>query len=194
MADEVDIANAQAEVRREAALSRIERTMPAGAPGICDECEEPMPRLVGGLCGFCRDGRSPPLSFYADRPEAPASEPQEEEKSMPKEAVKTISIAVSGATLAMMETLATERGIALHRAAVALIQEALDEPAEEATVIIEPASVARLPTADLLAELARRFEAAVTPDLLDAAVTRAEAAEGQLAVIRGVLEQVRPQG
>lgn len=29
----------------------------AGEPGICDGCAAPMPRLVGGLCGYCRDGR-----------------------------------------------------------------------------------------------------------------------------------------
>lgn len=194
MADEADIANAQAEVRREAALSRIARTIPAGAPGICDECEEPMPRLVGGLCGFCRDGRRPPLSFYADRPEAPASEPQEEQESMSTtstaQAVKPITIPAHEETFAAVKAHADETGLPMGQAAMALI---LSEP-EEATVIIEPASVARLATADLLAELARRFDAAVTPDLLDAAVTRAEAAEGQLAVIRGVLGQVRPQG
>lgn len=39
---------------------------PAGVSGECDDCGTYMARLVGGRCGFCRDGRRPPLSFYND--------------------------------------------------------------------------------------------------------------------------------
>jgi hypothetical protein len=29
-----------------------------GEPGECDRCGDDMPRLVGGLCAPCRDGRN----------------------------------------------------------------------------------------------------------------------------------------
>lgn len=63
LADVSDVATRLAEVEAEygvaavrAAASLIEK----GNPGICYECERHYTRLVGGLCGFCRDGRTPP--------------------------------------------------------------------------------------------------------------------------------------
>lgn len=32
--------------------------IPAGVAGFCDQCEEYSPRLVGGRCAPCRDGRA----------------------------------------------------------------------------------------------------------------------------------------
>lgn len=196
MADQADIANAQAEVRVAAAISRVDGAIPAGAPGICEDCGEAMPRLVDGLCGFCRDGRRPPLSFYADRPAPALNAPQEETKSMPNpppsDDFRNVSILARGPLLRAIMDRASERDLSLNKAATSLIEDALVDPTEEATVIIEPASVEKLTTVDLLAELGRRFDAAVTPALLDAAVTRAEAAEGQLAVILAAFDQVRP--
>ncbi len=57
MPDAIDrsVENEQFLLDRRIALARA--PIPVGMPGICDECEEPMPRLVGGLCGYCRDGR-----------------------------------------------------------------------------------------------------------------------------------------
>lgn len=36
------------------ALPRYE--LPPGTQGNCDGCERESPRLIGGLCGACRDG------------------------------------------------------------------------------------------------------------------------------------------
>lgn len=60
MMDVIDYANDQVErgnAYREAAARRAAAAIPAGEPGDCDECGDTMPRLVGGLCAFCRDGR-----------------------------------------------------------------------------------------------------------------------------------------
>jgi len=46
---EAERANSEAEVRRRAA------EFEPGSPGVCVECELPMPRLVRGLCCRCRD-------------------------------------------------------------------------------------------------------------------------------------------
>ncbi len=59
-ADEIDRAshseerarNREIEARRAAAAQ-----IPDGVAGDCDGCGEYFARLVGGKCGFCRDGR-----------------------------------------------------------------------------------------------------------------------------------------
>lgn len=60
MADDADYAADQQQrgdtyridhVRRQAAA------IPIGEPGECENCGEEMPRLVGGHCAPCRDGR-----------------------------------------------------------------------------------------------------------------------------------------
>ena len=59
MADEADRAQAQEEWQREAMISSA-RSAPfvRGVPGECERCGDDMPRLVGGLCAPCRDGRN----------------------------------------------------------------------------------------------------------------------------------------
>ncbi len=63
LADVSDVATRLAEAEAEygvkavrAAASLIEK----GNPGECYECGRHYARLVRGLCGFCRDGRTPP--------------------------------------------------------------------------------------------------------------------------------------
>ncbi|WP_322999985.1 conjugal transfer protein TraR [Castellaniella sp.] len=63
MADEFDRASEREQQARDAALAATRRAaaaMPKGEPGECDRCGEYFVRLVGGLCGFCRDGRARP--------------------------------------------------------------------------------------------------------------------------------------
>lgn len=57
MPDEIDrsVDNGQLLLDRQIAAAR--RPIPAGVPGICEDCETYMPRLVNGRCGYCRDGR-----------------------------------------------------------------------------------------------------------------------------------------
>jgi len=60
MADLFDRASDKEQAEREAALASVRAAaarMPKGEPGECDKCGEYFTRLVGGLCGFCRDGR-----------------------------------------------------------------------------------------------------------------------------------------
>lgn len=57
MADTIDEANALAEQHLERSLRAARQPIAVGAPGECEGCGEDMPRLVHGLCGFCRDGR-----------------------------------------------------------------------------------------------------------------------------------------
>ena len=61
MADEFDRASAREQEERDAALAATRlaaAAMPKGEPGECDHCGEYFARLVGGMCGFCRDGRT----------------------------------------------------------------------------------------------------------------------------------------
>lgn len=56
MADDIDKAQEQAELHRQAAIdNRPSPAMPKGEPGDCEYCGEWCGRLVGGACGFCRD-------------------------------------------------------------------------------------------------------------------------------------------
>lgn len=63
MTDEFDRASEREHEAREAALATTRRAaaaMPKGEPGECERCGEYFARLVSGLCGFCRDGRTRP--------------------------------------------------------------------------------------------------------------------------------------
>lgn len=58
MTDEFDRASEREQADRDRALAAARAAaaaMPKGAPGDCDGCGEYFARLVGGMCGFCRD-------------------------------------------------------------------------------------------------------------------------------------------
>jgi len=57
VADPVDMATDIQAEHLERGIRAVCVDMPAGEPGECEGCGEDMPRLVGGRCGFCRDGR-----------------------------------------------------------------------------------------------------------------------------------------
>lgn len=60
MADEADLANDRRDQEGAALIAAVRATaatIPAGEPGDCYECGDPMPRLVNGRCAPCRDGR-----------------------------------------------------------------------------------------------------------------------------------------
>jgi len=65
MADVVDMAAdiVSEHIARGIAAARV--PIAAGAPGDCDNCGDTFARLVGGLCGFCRDGRRRPMGGRA---------------------------------------------------------------------------------------------------------------------------------
>lgn len=59
MADEADRAQEQEEWARNAMIqSAVTAPFVVGEPGECERCGEDMPRLVGGQCAPCRDGRN----------------------------------------------------------------------------------------------------------------------------------------
>ena len=59
MADEADMAFEREEAHRIKSLRKVlMATFDTGVSGICEDCGEEMPRLVGGRCAFCRDGRN----------------------------------------------------------------------------------------------------------------------------------------
>ncbi len=57
VSDDADRAGVVIERGLELTLAAARAPIAAGVPGECDDCGRAMPRLVGGRCGFCRDGR-----------------------------------------------------------------------------------------------------------------------------------------
>ena len=66
MADEIDRANATAEADLERSIRAARQPIAVGVPGECEGCGDDMPRLVNGLCGYCRDGRRKPRIFASE--------------------------------------------------------------------------------------------------------------------------------
>lgn len=58
MSDDVDRASVVIERTLERQIAAARVAVPAGVPGDCTDCGRAMPRLIGGRCGFCRDGRN----------------------------------------------------------------------------------------------------------------------------------------
>lgn len=220
MADDADIAADLQAMEVTSALTRVAAHIPTGTAGECNDCGETMPRLVGGRCGYCRDGRRPPLSRFDDgvpaRPAppvtasaapiapVPAAQPAlpppvqpEETTAMPEIDYANVSIHLRGDTLAAFRTFASDQDLTLGRAGSRLIEEALRPKQEQAAPAAsvhwdggEPSAKAilrELPNGWLADELARRMGEGVSTEEYAAAVTRAEKAEGQLALIGGVI-------
>ncbi|AOW22754.1 MULTISPECIES: hypothetical protein [Sphingomonas] len=57
MADDADRAGDIADRLLERQIAGAVRVVPAGEPGDCRTCDSWSPRLVGGRCAPCRDGR-----------------------------------------------------------------------------------------------------------------------------------------
>lgn len=193
MSDEADRAARDIEQLIAARLSCVDAAAPAGVSGECEECGETMPRLVGGRCGFCRDGRRPPLSFYdAARPSVgappPSSPAAKEIPTVPTQPItpdsQTISVPARGNVLAAIKARAYRDNEPLGRSAAAIIADHLAEaPADQGIVI----SLAVAPLEDLLSDLKRRLTQAADTAALDAALARADRAEAWLAAISGML-------
>ena len=57
MPDEIDRSVECGQLLLDSQIAAARRPIPRGEPGVCDGCDQPMARLVNGLCGYCRDGR-----------------------------------------------------------------------------------------------------------------------------------------
>jgi len=166
-------------------LARVAPVLDPGVAGECEECGEDMPRLVGGRCGFCRDGRRHPFERAGAAPAPiPAHPAPIEEPRMTAPATadrRAVTIPAEGAVLHAIEERAAAASIPLGRAAIELI-----ELGTAATPATSPA--------DTVEDLLARLVDLVRPDRgkevaaeRDAAIARAEAAEAKLARLREAL-------
>ena len=122
MADIADIAADDLATVIEAAVSEARAPLAAGVAGECAQCEWWMPRLVDGLCGFCRDGRPRPPDWEPPTPprQTEALPPSREEITM---GAKTIQLpAFSTAAIAAVEQEAASGNMTLGLAAATLIE------------------------------------------------------------------------
>lgn len=180
MADFADIAADATAAALSARLARVDAAIPAGVAGECDDCGEMMPRLVDGLCGFCRDGRRPPLATY-DRLKSVVPTAVEETKMAnpkPTQDYRQISVPARGAPLIAIQKYATERDLPLGQAVLGIVEEWL--AGGVVTVGSDTANVADITVEELLGELARRLNPADREELAEM-VARAVAAETRLA-------------
>lgn len=187
MSDDADFAAEIAAADVERALATISPNIPAGTAGECDECGEIMPRLVGGRCGFCRDGRRPPLSRFE-------SLPVPEVTSMPD---NYISVPADNVMKKVITDLAKRDSVPLGQAALALIKQGLERPAPTGAPAAanDAIDLSIVPVERLAAEVARRVSAvSAATDLIDAEKARADAAESELAAFRRQLGQLVQAG
>lgn len=191
MADDADMAAEIAAATLARGLSRLSAALPAGVPGECDDCGEPMPRLVDGLCGFCRDRRRPPAAAYDRAAARPAPSPV---STKPKETImpaykdgKYISVPADGALLKRIERFAGAADLSVAAAATALIEDAL---ADADAAPADTPNLAEIGTVALFAELKKRIDQLAEPAALQEAQARAESAEAMLAQVRAALGSV----
>lgn len=161
-------------------IARASQPERVGAAGDCDDCGHYMPRLVDGLCGFCRDGRLPPDNWVP--PVRPAN-------LSPKEPVmpaKTIMLpAAEAVAIKAVEDRAKELGSTIGIAAADLIVAGWQViKAENAP---GPLDLGSVHFDALLGELRHRLDRSVDVSAIEALTARAEDAEAKLAGIRAAI-------
>lgn len=194
MSDVVDLA-AEIEADRIArGVAAAAQPIAVGVPGECDGCEWWMPRLVGGLCPYCRDGRPRPADWDPpvppNSPSAPAA-PAISKEPAPMSAKSIQLPAAAQSAIRKVTELAAAKGMSIGQAAAELIDREITAPAVEA-----PAVAARtLDVPALLDQLRAAFadrpdhsaELAAMTERATAAETRAAAAEEKLAQFKALL-------
>lgn len=204
MPDIVDLAGSIEAETIAASLARAAEPLRPGSAGECEGCDWWMPRLVDGLCGFCRDGRPRPADWEPPvRPEQPRvasiAAPLPENAAMPHApGTKSITIAASGAVLTEIQRRTAGGTTSSNRAALELIEAGIAAGDGKATAPIAQAVETRTPRQRLVALLdslsdlvVEQIEVAANPqpdgDLVaerDAWRARAEAAETKVERIR----------
>lgn len=198
MADIVDIAGAIEAETISLGIARAAAPLDPGTAGECEQCEWWMPRLVGGLCAFCRDRRPRPADW--EPPVPPSSHHNEKPKTVEKEVsmpAKSIQIPASADdVIAAIEAHARDHDVSLGLATASLIKRGMSvgayEPGERVAVttpatIEEICAGLRAAVDGVGAQVRALFDAhdqAETATLRferDMAVERAEAAEAKLA-------------
>ena len=202
MADVVDAAVAIEAETLARGIARASAPLRAGAAGECDGCDWWMPRLVDGLCGFCRDGRARPPDWEPPvRPDQPTATPDVSPTSLSETPVmastpgsKSITFVASGEVLAEIKRRTDGGEVSNNRAALDLIEAGMRaRPIAESVEARTPRQrlVALLDgVSDLLIE---QIDAAASPAPDTALIAerddwkaRAEAAEGRLAQMRAL--------
>ncbi|QRY97415.1 hypothetical protein JT366_09435 [Sphingomonas paucimobilis] len=201
MTDTADDASINQDQHLAASLSRIDPTLAKGVAGECDNCGDEFERLIGGLCGYCRDGRRPTFRRTAPTPSPIARDPEpvavpaptplpsvisQEEEALPNpkpsDDFRNVSILARGPLLKAIMARADERDLSLNKAATSLIEDALCDRAEQTLF-----DLSALPVTDLLEEIgARTAQSASTAELI-AMTARAEAAEARLAKVHAAI-------
>ena len=172
-------------------LSRVAAAIPAGVAGECDNCGEDMPRLVGGLCGFCRDGRRP---NYAARQWVLPSEPETMEVDVAgtNDGVferRQVSFKAGGDVLKAIEARSDADEISLGQAAMDLIEICMRTKAPTPVSPLIDLLTAHggsldAVVGDLIRRLADAESRGVDRSEVEAAVARAASDEAKLAAIR----------
>lgn len=181
MTDVVDMATDIADEHLARGIRLARQPIPAGEPGECKQCFEDSPRLVGGRCAFCRDGRRRPPNPVGKPPAAPSIE----EETMPG---KTVQLPASASVaITCLEEHARGNDLSFGAAAAELIERG-------AATIISPRVPDEAPlTLDALLQMIRsRFDE--RPDhaaALRAAEARAVAAEERAEAAEGKLAQAK---
>lgn len=197
VADIVDIAGAIEAETISLGIARAAAPLDPGTAGECEQCEWWMPRLVGGLCAFCRDRRPRPADW--EPPVPPSSHHNEKPKMAEKEVsmpAKSIQIPASADdVIAAIEAHARDHDVSLGLATASLIKRGMSvgayEPGDRMAVTT-PATIE-----DLLGQVrdlfATRDEAAVDAanTARDDAEQRAEAAEKRAAAAEIKLAQAK---
>jgi hypothetical protein len=197
VADIVDIAGAIEAETISLGIARAAAPLDPGTAGECEQCEWWMPRLVGGLCAFCRDRRPRPADW--EPPVPPSSHHNEKPKTAEKEVsmpAKSIQISASADdVIAAIEAHARDNDVSLGLATASLIKRGMSvgayEPGDRMAVTT-PATIE-----DLLGQVrdlfATRDEAAVDAanTARDNAERRAEAAEQRAAAAENKLAQAK---
>ena len=205
MADVVDLAGQIEADTIAAAVARAVVPLRPGAAGECEQCGWWMPRLVDGLCAFCRDGRRRPDDWEPptrpDQPAAPDAPPSTETTTMPHPAgTKSITIAASGPILEAVQKRTAGGATSANRAVLDLIEVAIEAMDVKAASSATPASDVRTPRQRMVALLdgvsellIEQIDAAarpsIDPDLVadrDAWKARADEAESKLAQMKAL--------
>jgi hypothetical protein len=198
MADAADIASEIVADTVTAAVFQARASMRQGAPGECEQCEWPMPRLVDGLCAFCRDGRARPDDWEPTTlPADSAASSSDRERIVVPES-KNITFAASGSVLDELKRVVAT-GQSYNKAVPEMIHELLDRRAKDVSAPSAPAAV-------LDGTLRQRMYAAldaaaqVAAELLDrpddsaalaALEQRAQAAEAERDTLQARFDAVR---
>lgn len=206
MGDVVDMAAQLQDEHLALSLQRARMPIPAGVSGECEQCFEESSRLVGGRCGFCRDGRRRPANPTGRAPTpAPAPvhqsgsgsavvQPAREDTQMGK----SITFIADGAVLAEIKR-RTADGTSNNRAALDLVEAGLAAVVGGSTGSEAPSlDLTGVDAVVLIDELTRRLTAAPDHATVDAAeeraasaVARAEVAEARASAAEGKLDTLR---